>query len=541
MTPWGRAITALRLLQLDPNGLGGLLLEARSGPVRDAFLALLPKDTLKLHPAMSQETLLGGVDVSSSLSQGALVRQTGLLETSNQRMILSMAERVQPLMATNIAACLDSQRGNTVIALDEHIQDEAPTPLVLTDRLAFHVSIDEVGLREIEAPHADDQQSVLHAHVPESIIHDIAMLAVNLGITSLRAPILALNAARAHAALNRRDSVQSEDVVAAAELVLAPRATQIPAPTEPPAPEPLEAEPPLEQQTLTDLPQDILLAAIQTALPSGLLTKTGSNTANGASGSGAGQRRIGNRKGRPLPARDSNTRPAQARVDLIATLRTAVPWQKLRKQSQTGRTGPIIHPKDLRFKRYEDLSDRLLVFVVDASGSAAMARLGEAKGAVELLLAEAYARRDHVALIAFRGAGAEVLLPATRSLVQTKRRLADLPGGGGTPLASGLKCGLETAEASLRKGLSPVIILLTDGRSNITLDGSADRAQAAEDATQWATQIAQARIDSIVIDTGKRPEKALRSLAASLRGHYASLPRADAQGLSQTVTSALGQ
>ena len=87
---------------------------------------------------------------------------------------------------------------------------------------------------------------------------------------------------------------------------------------------------------------------------------------------------------------------------------------------------------DIRLRRYEERSDRLLIFTVDASGSAALARLAEAKGAIEILLAEAYARRDHVCLIAFRGTEAELLLPPTRSLVQTKRRLAGLPGGGGT-------------------------------------------------------------------------------------------------------------
>lgn len=539
MTPWGRAITALRLLQLDPNGLGGLLLEARSGPVRDAFLDLLPKDTPRLHPAMSQDALLGGVDVSSSLSQGALVRQRGLLETSDQLMVLSMAERTPPLMATSIASFLDNKQRNALIALDEHLEDEAPPPLVLRDRLAFHICIDEIGLNDIEATTLDDPVDAAPVHVPENVINDIALLAMSLGITSLRAPLLALNAARAHAALNHRDSVTSQDILAAAELVLPPRATQVPQPPEPSEPDTSEPDQAPQEQNLTDLPQDILLEAIKTALPEGLLTKAASNTDSGAAGSGAGQRQVGNRKGRPLPARDSNTRPSQARVDLMATLRAAVPWQKLRKQSQNSHLGPVIHPRDLRYKRYEDLSDRLLIFLVDASGSAAIARLAEAKGAVELLLAEAYAKRDHVALIAFRGTKAEVLLPPTRSLVQTKRRLADLPGGGGTPLASGLKAGLETAENAKRKGLSPVIILLTDGRSNIALDGTPDRAQAAEDATRWATQIALARIDSMVIDTGKRPEKALRNLAASLRGHYASLPRADAQGLSDTVSSAL--
>jgi len=79
-----------------------------------------------------------------------------------------------------------------------------------------------------------------------------------------------------------------------------------------------------------------------------------------------------------------------------------------------------------------------------------MSRLAEAKGAVELLLSEAYSRRDHVSLISFRGDTAEILLPPTRSLVQTKKRLAALPGGGGTPLASGLVEALKMAHQARR-------------------------------------------------------------------------------------------
>ena len=98
----------------------------------------------------------------------------------------------------------------------------------------------------------------------------------------------------------------------------------------------------------------------------------------------------------------------------------------------------------------------MLIFTVDASGSAALARLAEAKGAVELMLAQAYARRDHVALIAFRGTGAELLLPPTRSLVQTKRRLAGLPGGGGTPLAAGLQVAHGPGACRrARRGMTP--------------------------------------------------------------------------------------
>src|SRR4029450_5166679 len=105
------------------------------------------------------------------------------------------------------------------------------------------------------------------------------------------------------------------------------------------------------------------------------------------------------------------------------------------------------------------------IFVVDASGSSALNRLAEAKGAVELLLADCYVRRDRVALLAFRGRGADLLLPPTRSLVAAKRGLGGLPGGGGTPLAAGIEAGLALADAVGRKGETPVVILLTDGRA----------------------------------------------------------------------------
>ena len=541
MTPWGRAITALRLLRLDPRGLGGIVLQARSGPVRDAFLAQLPSDSIRLHPQMTAETLTGGIDVATSLSQGTLVERRGLLDAQDTSFVLTMAERTSPLMATSVASMLDRGVGNSVVLLDEHSEEDPPPPIALTDRLAFHVSLEGLGLRDLEGSESADETPIdpTQVDVPSQHLSDLVTLAVSLGITSLRAPTLALCAAKAHAALNQRKTVQEADVIVAAELVLAPRATQFP--QEAPEPPRRDTDPEPQAQTTDSLalPDDLLLAAIETALPPNLLSKTGSNKGRNCSGSGAGQRRIGNRRGRPLPAWNTHARNGQARVDLIATLRAAVPWQKLRKTAHPGRAGPIIHPTDLRYRRYEELSDRLLVFAVDASGSAALARLAEAKGAVELLLAEAYARRDHVALISFRGTGAEMLLPPTRSLVQTKRRLAELPGGGGTPLAAGLQVALETASAACRRGLSPVIIVLTDGRSNIALDGTPDRAQAAADASRVAAQIAGDGIDTIVIDTGRRPEPALANLALSLRGHYASLPRADAQALSRTVSRTL--
>ncbi|MEM9551468.1 MAG: VWA domain-containing protein, partial [Pseudomonadota bacterium] len=159
--------------------------------------------------------------------------------------------------------------------------------------------------------------------------------------------------------------------------------------------------------------------------------------------------------------------------------------------------------------------------------------------AVELLLGEAYARRDHVALIAFRGAGADLLLPPTRSLVQTKRRLAALPGGGGTPLAAGLQEAGTLATQSRDKGLTPTIVVMTDGRANVALDGAPDRARAAEDSRRLAGHLRVKGIPGLMIDMSNRPQPSLRELAGVLDAPYVPLPRADARRVSNAVNAAL--
>lgn len=547
MTPWNRACIALQLLAVDPRGLGGIALRARVGPARDAFtdaLKTLPMPTVRLHPSLSTDALDGGVDVASSLSTGTMVMQRGLLDRAATAFVLPMAERAAPLLATRLSALLDTDMDHLIIALDEGAEpDEVLSPALL-DRVAFHVSLEDVARSDLTPMAPVSRINVHDIAIPDNAMDEIVTLAVRLGIHSLRAPTLALRAARAHAALELRTEITREDLLVAAELVLAPRATIMPEQQQE-HPEEQAPEQPEEQQPDTGrnddftLPDDILLAAIQTALPPDILAgkTTGSRS---SSGSGAGARRIGNRRGRPLPPRNGTNTAANARVDLFSTLRAAVPWQKLRRAQYPNKTGAIVLPQDLRHKRYLDLSDRLLIFAVDASGSSAISRLAEAKGAVELLLAEAYAKRDQVALIAFRGDDAETLLPPTRSLVQTKRRLADLPGGGATPLAAGLKRGLETALLARQKGLNPILIMLTDGRGNIALDGTANRPLAAEDATKMAQSISAKNIDSIVIDTSNRPERSLKALAETLRGRYVTLPRADARKLSDAVSASLG-
>jgi magnesium chelatase subunit D len=137
----------------------------------------------------------------------------------------------------------------------------------------------------------------------------------------------------------------------------------------------------------------------------------------------------------------------------------------------------VVRKEDFHVARFRQLGQTTTVFVVDASGSLALNRLAETKGAVELLLADCYVRRDSVAVLAFRGKTAEVLLPPTRSLARAKRSLAGLPGGGGTPLANAIDAAGAMADQIRRKGETPILVLLTDAKANIARDGSPGRSR----------------------------------------------------------------
>ena len=172
---------------------------------------------------------------------------------------------------------------------------------------------------------------------------------------------------------------------------------------------------------------------------------------------------------------------------------------------------------------------------MDASGSAALHRLAEAKGAVELLLADCYVRRDRVAVIAFRGQRAELLLPPTRSLARAKKGLAGLPGGGGTPLASGLDLARQLADAVARRGGTASLVVLTDGQANVARDGSGGRQRAGEEARQAARLLRAAGTRSVVIDTAQRPQPLARQLADDMGARYVPLPHAGARAISEAA------
>lgn len=556
-TRWHSVNLAVACFALDPTSLGGMQVRARVGPVRDRFeaglrVALTGQALGRMAPTMGDEALYGGLDLAATLQSGTLHRTRGILNRGGP-LLLPMAERVAPRLAGRLATALDTRRDLAIVAFDEGAEPGEHTPDALLDRLALHIDLSDHPLSEapdlqFDAAALSEARAALPGiGVPDEAITELVVVAARLGVQSLRAPLQALSIARTSAALSGASQVEEADLLLAVELVLAPRATQIPdlqdpqEDTAPPPPTPEDQpEEAAEPAARADQPPaEVLLEAARAMLPPDLLARLAAGKASrAASGSGSGAKQTGNRRGRPLPPRPGKL-GGGARLDLVATLRAAAPWQTIRRKI-SGDTGRIhVRSSDLRIRRYQETSDRAIIFVVDASGSAAMARLAEAKGAVELLLAEAYARRDHVALIAFRGDSSDVLLPPTRSLVQTKRRLSSLPGGGGTPLASGLKTALELVGLARGKGMTPSIALLTDGRANVDLSGAANRAQASEDASLMARFLRSEGVPGLVIDTGLRPTRGLDGLAREMGAPYLPLPRADGRSLSRAVDAAL--
>jgi magnesium chelatase subunit D len=592
---WADAAWAAALLAIDPQGLGGAVLRAGAGPVRDRWLRdfqrLLPTGMpqRRMPVGIADERLLGGLDLAATLRQGKPVAQRGLLAESDGGVVtLPMAERLSAGTAARLCAALDSGKVGferdglstrwdarvAVLALDEATPDDEPLSAALSDRLAFKLDLRELGLRACGEPAADaDEIAAARALLPRVLLPDATLqalcgTALQLGVDSPRASLLALRAARAAAALGGRAVVSDDDAILAARLVLGPRATRLPpAPVEPqpetddseqappepdggdpqpPPPAPPDAsEPPPEkaaskpEETPADKLEDRLVEATAAALPAGLLAAL-LGGAGGAQSGRVGALTQSPRSGRPVGTRRGEPRGG-ARLNLIETLRAAAPWQRIRAAAAPERAGRIhVQADDLRVSRLQQRAATATIFVIDASGSSALHRLAEAKGAVNLLLADCYVRRDQVAVIAFRGRSAELLLPPTRSLVRAKRSLAGLPGGGGTPLAAGLEAALRLSVQVRRAGATPIVVLLTDGRGNIARDGKPGRAQAEVDALAMARQLRAARLTTLVVDTSPQPAPAAQRLALELAAHYRALPYAGAAALSAAVKTLPG-
>jgi magnesium chelatase subunit D len=578
------ATFAISVFAVDPPALGGVCLRSAAQPTRQQWLSLLREllpagePLRRVSSNIDDNRLLGGLDLVATLKANRAISERGVLAAADGGvLVISMAERLSLHTAACINAALDEgeiavdREGVSlkfkaklgIVALDEGIADDECLPYSLLDRLALILDFNAFHSRyPLQALHSAEQilaarELLPRVTLPPALLDALCATALALGAGSVRISLLAGRVARISAALDDRVEVTEEDVSTAARLVLAPRATMSPgAESESESETETESEsetqkaddsvadaepnPPSRNEPSNDMTEDLsdkVLAAAQAAIPPGLLASLMSpverTTLKSRSRGRVGAERGAVGRGRPAGLRQG-TPKSGARLNVPATLGAAALWQRLRGRAGTGERLRI-EASDFRVTRYKQRARTLTIFAVDASGSAAMNRLAEAKGAVELLLADCYIRRDLVSVIAFRSRTAEVLLPPTRSLVRAKRSLSGMAGGGGTPMAAALEAAGALAQQSKRRGESAVIVILSDGRANVARNGEPGHALAHRDALRAANSLRSLQIAVLFVDTSPRPNLAAKELAAGMNAKYVPLPYVSAQALSNIV------
>ena len=575
---------ALLLLAVEPR-LRGVAFAGPAGSGKSALLhglaALLPGLPFEMLPLGSdEEALLGGLDLEATLARGARVVRHGLLARADGGLLAAEDCNLLPEGTVNLLlGALDAGevriereglslrsacRLRLVATFDPA---EGPPRAHLLDRIGLIVPLPRLApagarseiVRRHLSPTADlweEDLAVLREVVAvartslgdirlsEPQARELAAAAVALGVQGHRADLFAQLTARASAALALRDAVQREDLELAVRLVLVPRATQ--QPTAPPTDPPATETPPQSSQDTPDTPPDPpteppadgdvelteeVLAALAIDLPDVLATLPFRSARGGRSGSRGSTDGTRGRHVTSVPGT-----PREGRLDVIATLRAAARWQRLRPR---GARRVAIRAEDLRIKRFRDKAGALFLFAVDASGSMALNRMRQAKGAVHALLEKAYVNRDRVALMSFRGQGAELLLPPTGSVELLRRAVDQIPTGGGTPLAATLVAALEVAQQARRRGLhNVVLVLLTDARANVGL--KADRAGVEDELRQLALLTAASGLRALVIDTQRSylSQGSAQKLAAWLGGQYLYLPGASGATIAAAAQSA---
>jgi magnesium chelatase subunit D len=579
---------ALLWLAVDPS-IGGLLVTGTRGTAKSTAVRALadllppipagdaapaPTPFVELPIGATEDRVIGSLDVRSLLADAKNRFEPGLLARAHRGVLY--ADEVNLLPDHLVDVILDAAASgiNTVERDGASFSHEARFMLVgtmnpeegelrpqLLDRFGLCVAIendDDIDRRVeiIERRTAFERDPLAFANAYESrsaalrarilrardllarvvveraCLRRAAELAIEARVEGMRADIAIVRAARAIAAFEERTIVSTEDIERAAPPALAHRRREAPrdTPPRPPVPPPPSpARRPVESghdpaaDDATSRNGSESTKTFDVGAPVGLRfdAKTSDERkqrclSSGARGRGATQTPRGVAR---------SVRTITARIDALATIRAA---------TLERRTPGNIDARHLRFIERRGRERRLVVFLIDASGSmAAAARMRAAKGAVCSLLENAYHRRDMVALIAFRGENAELLVPPTRSAALAYRRLRTLPTGGRTPLAAGLRSARELLATHARRDPAALahLVVVSDARAN------SPQRDAFATALREASAFRTLRVRSLCIDTESdrvRLRHAAR-LARALDATYRHLEQCTERTLGATV------